>query len=98
MVARLLAPSLVLALRAAFGVRYGILPSQSGFCCSSGPGMTAFSDRSSLQDKSVLVFGASSQIGFFLLPMLVERGARVVAVSRREQSAQSGVTWLRGDL
>jgi nucleoside-diphosphate-sugar epimerase len=46
----------------------------------------------------VLVFGASSQIGFFLLPMLLERGARVVAVSRRAQVEQNGVTWLRGEL
>ena len=46
----------------------------------------------------VLVFGASSQIGFFLLPMLVERGARVLAVSRRLQADPSAVTWLRGSL
>ncbi|HET9835371.1 MAG TPA: NAD-dependent epimerase/dehydratase family protein [Rhodanobacteraceae bacterium] len=46
----------------------------------------------------VLVFGASSQIGFFLLPMLVERGARVLAVSRRAHADQAAVTWLRGDL
>src|SRR5690348_2511851 len=47
----------------------------------------------------VLVFGASSQIGFFLLPMLAERGARVLAVSRRAQvGGKGGVTWLRGEL
>lgn len=45
----------------------------------------------------VLVFGASSQIGHFLLPRLRERGAEVVAVSRRpRQSADA--SWLRGDL
>jgi len=46
----------------------------------------------------VLIFGASSQIGFFLLPMLVERGARVLAVSRNARLDQDGVTWLRGSL
>jgi len=45
-----------------------------------------------------LVFGASSQIGFFLLPMLVERDARVLAVSRSEHAERAGVTWLRGGL
>lgn len=47
---------------------------------------------------SVLVFGASSQIGFFLLPLLVERHARVFAVSRSAHSDRDGATWLRGDL
>lgn len=46
----------------------------------------------------VLVFGASSQIGFFLLPMLVERGGRVLAVSRHPHAEESGVSWLRGCL
>ena len=55
--------------------------------------------RSSTPDRGpVLVFGASSQIGFFLLPMLIERGARVLAVSRRARADQGGVTWLRGSL
>jgi nucleoside-diphosphate-sugar epimerase len=48
-----------------------------------------------------LVFGASSQIGFFLLPMLVARDARdarVLAVSRSERAERDGVTWLRGGL
>lgn len=47
---------------------------------------------------SVLVFGASSQIGFFLLPMLAGRGARVLAVSRCARAEQAGVAWLHGDL
>jgi len=46
---------------------------------------------------SVLVFGASSQIGHCLLPMLSARGARVIAVSRSPRSDQ-GVHWLRGEL
>lgn len=46
----------------------------------------------------VLVFGASSQIGHFLLPRLQRLGAEVVAVSRRPREAGGGVTWLCGDL
>ena len=45
----------------------------------------------------VLVFGASSQIGHFLLPRLRERGAEVFALSRHPR-AGAGVTWLQGDL
>ena len=45
-----------------------------------------------------VVFGASSQIGCFLLPMLVERGNRVLAVSRNARAEAKGVTWLRGSL
>ena len=45
----------------------------------------------------VLVFGASSQIGHFLLPRLRERGADILAVSRRPRET-GDVTWLRGDL
>lgn len=47
---------------------------------------------------SVLVFGASSQIGHFLLPRLRARGDAVFAVSRQIRSPQDGVTWLQGDL
>lgn len=53
---------------------------------------------SALDRGPVLVLGASSQIGFFLLPMLVERGARVLAVSRRAQAERKGVSWMRGEL
>jgi nucleoside-diphosphate-sugar epimerase len=53
---------------------------------------------SAVDHGPVLVLGATSQIGFFLLPMLVERGARVLAVSRRAHADQAGVAWLRGDL
>lgn len=45
----------------------------------------------------VLVFGASSQIGHFLLPRLRDAGAEVVAVSRQSRGS-AGVTWLRGEL
>lgn len=47
---------------------------------------------------TVLVCGASSQIGFFLLPELVRAGVPAVALSRMPQMAIDGVTWLRGAL
>ena len=50
------------------------------------------------QAGAVLVCGASSQIGFFLLPELVRAGASVLALSRRTQPALAGVTWLQGAL
>lgn len=47
---------------------------------------------------SVLVFGASSQVGRFLLPMLAERGMRTLAVSRSPRESNDAVAWLRGHL
>lgn len=47
---------------------------------------------------TVLVSGATSQIGRFLLPHLVQVHEPVLAVSRRPQPAQDGVQWLCGDL
>ncbi|HEU0276683.1 MAG TPA: NAD-dependent epimerase/dehydratase family protein [Rhodanobacteraceae bacterium] len=44
----------------------------------------------------VLVCGASSQLGFCLLPELQEAGAEVVALSRRPRAATAGATWLQG--
>ncbi|TAM95585.1 MAG: NAD-dependent epimerase/dehydratase family protein [Rhodanobacteraceae bacterium] len=46
----------------------------------------------------VLVCGASSQIGVFLLPELVGANVRVLALSRRPQPPMAGVEWLRGAL
>ena len=46
----------------------------------------------------VLVCGASSQIGFFLLPELVRARVPVRALSRQPQTAIDGVTWLQGVL
>ena len=49
--------------------------------------------------RAVLVTGATSQIGVFLLPRLREAGYRVTAVSRRPPASdRSGVVWRRGDL
>ena len=47
---------------------------------------------------TVMVFGASSQIGHFLLPRLRARGDAVVALSRRDRAPVDGVAWLRGEL
>lgn len=45
-----------------------------------------------------LVFGASGQVGRFLLPRLIARGADVCAVSREPHADSEGVRWLRGTL
>ncbi len=47
---------------------------------------------------TVVVFGASSQIGHFLLPRLRARGESVVAISRQAHGAETGVSWVRGQL
>ncbi|RDS85387.1 SDR family oxidoreductase [Dyella psychrodurans] len=47
---------------------------------------------------TVLVFGASSQIGRYLLPLLCTRGELVVALSRVSRAATAGVTWMTGSL
>lgn len=47
---------------------------------------------------TLLVLGASSQIGYYLLPGLVRTGARVLALSRAPQPPVEGVAWLRGAL
>ncbi|EIL94444.1 SDR family oxidoreductase [Rhodanobacter spathiphylli] len=45
---------------------------------------------------TVLVIGASSQIGRFLLPRLIANGEPVVALSRQPRTASAGITWLHG--
>lgn len=52
----------------------------------------------SWREGTLLVCGASSQIGFFLLPELVRAGVPVLALSRTSQTATAGVTWLQGAL
>jgi nucleoside-diphosphate-sugar epimerase len=47
---------------------------------------------------TVLVFGASSQVGHYLLPLLSARDEPVVALSRAPHAQSAGVTWLTGGL
>ena len=47
---------------------------------------------------TVLVFGGSSQIGHYLLPLLTARDEPVVALSRAVHAPLQGVTWLNGRL
>ncbi|RDI97640.1 NAD-dependent epimerase/dehydratase family protein [Dyella solisilvae] len=47
---------------------------------------------------SVVVFGASSQIGRFLLPRLLARGETVRALSRRAHANELGLSWVEGKL
>lgn len=47
---------------------------------------------------TVLVSGATSQIGRFLIARLALTGVPVVAISRRPQPQQAGVQWRTGDL
>jgi len=46
----------------------------------------------------ILVTGANSMVGDFLLPMLLQEGHDVVAVSRRVQAPRRGERWLQLDL
>lgn len=50
------------------------------------------------REGTVLMCGASSQIGFFLLPELVRAGVSVLALSRKAQVPLAGATWLQGAL
>jgi uncharacterized protein YbjT (DUF2867 family) len=47
---------------------------------------------------SVVVFGATSQIGHFLLPRLLARGEQVLAVSRKPHTSSPDAEWLQGEL
>lgn len=47
---------------------------------------------------TVLVFGASSQIGHYLLPLLAARDEPVVALSRTARASTPDLTWLPGHL
>ena len=47
---------------------------------------------------TVLVFGASSQVGHYLLPWLSARDEPVVALSRVPHAESVGVTWMTGGL
>jgi nucleoside-diphosphate-sugar epimerase len=47
---------------------------------------------------TVLVVGASSQIGHFLLPRLLAEGEQVLALSRQPHAGPEAVCWLQGSL
>ncbi|WHZ19604.1 MAG: hypothetical protein OJF55_001753 [Rhodanobacteraceae bacterium] len=61
-------------------------------------GPSKIPDMDDWRKETVLVLGASSQIGHFLLQELVRAGARVLALSRSPQAAVAGVEWLQGAL
>jgi hypothetical protein len=53
--------------------------------------------------RTIIVSGASSQIGVFLLPLLAEAGYRVIALSRRaapnaDADASENIIWLQTDM
>jgi len=48
--------------------------------------------------QRIIVFGASSQIGHFLLPDLLRHGVKVWAVSRRQHADPPGTHWIQGAL
>jgi len=50
------------------------------------------------REGTVLVCGASSQIGWFLLPELARAGVTVLALSRTTQPGVAGAMWLQGAL
>lgn len=47
---------------------------------------------------NILITGASSQIGRFMLPLLVRQGHSCLCVSRSEHADSKGVHWIRADL
>ena len=58
--------------------------------------MTSRSDIVATGDDEVLVFGASSQIGDALLPMLGRTGIGLRAISRNPPANRPGLRWVRG--
>lgn len=62
------------------------------------PSSSATADVADWRQGGVLVLGASSQIGHFLLPVLARVHVRVWALSRRAQPPQTDVEWLCGTL
>src|SRR6185437_2679220 len=65
--------------------------------CKTSPWITPGMDNWH-EGGTVLVCGASSQIGYFLLPELERAGVPVLALSRKPQVAAAGVTWVQGAL
>lgn len=51
-----------------------------------------------MKGVNILVTGATSQIGIFLLPLLVNKQFNVIALSRTHRDDSKGIRWLKGDL
>jgi len=51
-----------------------------------------------LATVNIFVTGARSQIGHFLLPLLLQHGHQIFALSRHAQNKSSAIHWVRGDL
>ena len=47
---------------------------------------------------NVLITGASSQIGRFLLPVLIHQGYTCLCIGRNKHADSKGVRWIKGDL
>lgn len=45
-----------------------------------------------------IVFGASGNVGRFIVTQLAERGERVIAISRKQRTAAPGIEWQIGDI
>ncbi len=60
--------------------------------------VTDLLDKKSPDGKRVLVTGATSMVGDYLLPLLVKSGYEVIATSRERHASQQGVRWIRADL
>ena len=65
---------------------------------AKGIGVTSQVVADDWREGTVLVCGASSQIGHFLLPELLRAGVRILALSRKSRPAMAGVEWLCGSL
>lgn len=47
---------------------------------------------------TAIVFGASGNVGRFIVTQLAERGERVIAISRKQRTATQGIEWQVGDI
>lgn len=95
--ARFLLKASYISFRRVFSTQHAIKQQGVELLSGSSSVPTKITDRNT-PDKRVLVTGATSMIGDFLLPMLVQAGYEVIATSRKPHPAQSGVNWIVADL